>query len=86
MKLSDGAVRPLLARKVGSQLERAWGLKEAIWLLFNAAISTGSMAPICADVMASSWGLESDLKSFGNSAAILAAERLAKLAGESEDI
>jgi hypothetical protein len=36
--------------------------------------------------MASSWGFESDLKSFGNNAAILAAERLAKLAGESEVI
>jgi hypothetical protein len=36
--------------------------------------------------MAPIWGFESDLKSFGNSAAILAAERLAKLAGESEEI
>ena len=67
-------------------MARAWGLKAAIWFLFNAAISTGSMAPICTAVMAPIWGLESDLKSFGNSAAILAAERLAKLAGESEEI
>ena len=86
MKLSDGAVRPLLARKVGSPLARAWGLKAAIWLFLSAAISTGSMTPICADVMAPSWALESDLKSFGKSAAILAADRLAKLAGESEEI
>ena len=36
--------------------------------------------------MAPIWGLESDLKSFGKSAEILAAERLAKLADESEEI
>jgi hypothetical protein len=36
--------------------------------------------------MAPSWALESDSKSCGNSAVNLAAGRLAKLAGESEEI
>ena len=61
-------------------------MKAAIWFLFNAAISTGSMAPICTAVIAPIWALERDLKSCGKSAEILAAERLAKLAGESEEI